>query len=129
MAPMSDHSNLKTAALAVFAAAAFIAAAFVTVAPAASEPLIRPIERVHAVGVSQTGGASDFNEWRARRMAIENWRRDVARRYGIEFAQWTSARRPEVQCDGRARFVRCDASAIPALRTTAGSRRWNLIRG
>jgi hypothetical protein len=66
--------------------------------------------------VSQTPGPGKFNEWRARRIAIKNWQDKVASRFGSPYGRWLSARSQEVQCDGRARFVRCEASALPALR-------------
>ena len=108
---MTDHSDIKTALLGLIAAAAFIAAAIISVTPAHSAA----VHRISAVGVSDTVGAAKFNEWRARRIAIKNWQGKVTIRFGSPYARWLSARSPEVQCDGRARFVRCEASAIPAL--------------
>lgn len=109
---MTVHSDIKTALLGLIAAAAIIAAAVISVAPAHSEPL----HRVAAVGMSDTAGPGRYNEWRARRIAIKNWQGKVGVRFGAPYARWLSARSPEVQCDGRARFVRCEASGIPALR-------------
>jgi hypothetical protein len=124
MSAMMVNSDVKTALLGLIAAAAFIAAAFVSAAPARSEPL----HRISAIGISEMRGAHDFNEWRARRIAIERWRREAASRYGREFAHWFSARDAQVVCDGRPGFVRCEASAVPAIRSIAGGRRWNQIR-
>ena len=126
-----DKSDIKTALLAAIAAVAFIAAAFVSVAPAAAQPVYRDgdaLHRVTAVGISETRGPGSYNEWRARRLAIEHWRQDVIHRYGFEYAHWFSARKPEVTCDGRYGRVRCQASAIPALRGIAGRSRWSLVR-
>ena len=127
-----DRRDLKTAMLAIVAAAAFIAAAIVSVAPAASQPVYRGgevgLHRVSAIGISETRAPGSYNEWRARRLAIEHWRQKVIGRYGIEYAHWFSARGPQVQCDGRYRFVRCEASAHPARRGIAGGSRWGLRR-
>jgi Zn-dependent alcohol dehydrogenase len=109
---MTDHSDIKTALLGLIAAAAFIAAAIISVTPAHSAV----VHRISAVGVSDIVGSAKFNEWRARRIAIRNWQSKAAARFGAPSARWLSARSPEVQCDGRARFVRCEASGIPALR-------------
>jgi hypothetical protein len=127
-----DKRDFKTAMLAIVAAAAFIAAAIVSVAPAASQPVYRGgevgVHRVSAAGISQTRGPVDYNEWRARRLAIEHWRQKVIGRYGIEYAHWFSARGPQVQCDGRYGLVRCEASALPARRGVAGGPRWGWNR-
>ncbi len=127
-----DKRDFKNAMLAIVAAAAFIAAAIVSVAPAASQPVYRGgdvgLHRVSAFAVSQTRGPANFNEWRARRLAIEHWRQKVISRYGIEYAHWFSARSPQVQCDGLYGLVRCEASALPARRGIAGGPRWGLRR-
>ncbi len=118
---MTVHSDIKTALIGVVAAAAILAAAFVSVAPARSEPL----HRISATGFSGTAGPGRYDEWRARCIASKNCQAKVAFRFGSPHARRTSARTLEVQCDGRMRFARCEASGIATLRGSVGIGRWS----
>lgn len=76
-------------------------------------------ERCKGEFVKAAGKATILGEGRARRLAIDNWQREVRQKYGEQFMDFTKAKGTRIDCESASigaigKFnKRCNVSAFP----------------